>query len=118
MVGLPFRQTITGLSSTGGFATYFPDIYAKPPFNIGIGVTVNSSAVVWEVDHSFDYLGSLSSNFDGWISSAAFWFAHSTLAGQSSGAVGNYAFPVTAIRGNVVSGSSTGQVTFTFAQAG
>jgi hypothetical protein len=118
MPSLPFRQTITGLSSTAGFATWFPDIYAKPPFNVGIGVEVNSTGVTWEIDHCFSYLGNLSSNFNGFQSSNATWFQHSTLAGQSSGAVGNYAFPVTAVRGNVVSGSSTGQVTFNFVQAG
>jgi hypothetical protein len=112
-----FRGSVTGPSSTGGFPTFFPDL-SRSPFNVGIGVTVNSSAVVWEVDHSFDYIGTLSSNFNGFISSAATWFAHSTLASQTSAAVGNYSFGVSAIRGNVVSGSSTGLTTFTFVQSG
>jgi hypothetical protein len=117
MPSVPFRQTITGLSSTAGFAIWWPDHYGNPPFNVGIGVTVNSSAVTWNIEHTFDRLGNLSSNFNNFVSSAATWFQHSTLSGQSSNGSGNYAFAVTGIRLNVVSGSSTGTVTATFIQA-
>jgi hypothetical protein len=116
MPSIPFRATLTGLSSTAGFPTWFPDTY-RTPFNIGICVTVNSTGVTWSIEHSFDYIGNLSSNFNRFISSAVTWFQHSTLSGQSSNANGNYAFPVTGIRLNVTAGSSTGTTTVTLIQA-
>jgi hypothetical protein len=117
MPSVPFRATLTGLSSTAGFPTWFPDIYANTPFNIGIGVTVNSSAVTYNIEHSFDYTGNISTDFNGFTSSQATWFQHSTLSGQTSNSNGNYSFPVTAIRLNTTAGSSTGQVTVTLIQA-
>jgi hypothetical protein len=60
----------------------------------------------------------LSSNFVGFLASAATWFQHSTLSAQTSNANGNYAFGVTGIRLNVTAGSSTGQTTMTLVQAG
>jgi hypothetical protein len=117
----PFRATVTGLSSnagnqnSSGFPTYYCDL-TRSPFSIGLGVEVNSTGVTWSVQHSFDYLGHISSNFNGFISSAATWFEHSTLSQQSTSAVGNYAFGVSAVRGIVTAGSSTGTVTFNFLQ--
>jgi hypothetical protein len=123
-----FRATVTGLSSnasngaqtnSSGYPTFFPDIIADP-FSIGIGVTVNSTAAApsWNIEHTFDYLGNLSSNFTGFLSSAATWFQHSTLSGQSSNANGNYAFGVTGIRLNVTAGSSIQTTSMTLVQAG
>jgi len=121
-----FRATVTGLSSnanngaqtnSSGYPTYYPDIYVTP-FSIGIGVTVNSTGVTWNIEHTFDYLGNLSSNFVGFLASAATWFQHSTLSNQSSNGNGNYAFGVTGIRLNVTAGSSTGTTTMTLVQAG
>jgi hypothetical protein len=103
MPSVPFRQTITGLSSTAGFPTWWPDTYADTPFNIGIGVTVNST--------------SITTSWNNFISTAATWFLHSTLSGQSSNASGNYAFAVTGIRLNVTAGASQGQITVTLIQA-
>jgi hypothetical protein len=123
-----FRATVTGLSSnasngaqtnSSGFPTYYCDL-DRTPFSIGIGVTVNSTAAApsWNVEHTFDYLGNLSSNFVGFLASASTWFQHSTLSGQSSNANGNYAFGVTAIRLNVTAGSSIQTVTMTLVPAG
>lgn len=121
-----FRATVTGLSTnasngaqtnSSGYPTFFPDQY-RSPFNIGIGVEVNSSNVTWNCEYTFAYLGTLSSNFNGFLSSNVTWFQHSTLSAQSSNGVGNFAFPVTACRLNVTSGSSVGVTTVTFAQAG
>lgn len=121
-----FRATVTGLSSnanngaqtnSSGFPTFFPDLY-RTPFSIGVGVTVNSTAVLWNVEHSFDYIGTLSSNFVGFTASNATWFQHSTLSAISSNGNGNYAFGVTAVRLNVTAGSSTGTTTMTLVQAG
>jgi hypothetical protein len=94
----PFRATVTGVSSSiaggnqnsSGFPTYYTDTRVDP-FSIGIGVTVNSSNVTWSIQHSFDYIANLSSNFVGFVASAATWFEHSTLSAQSSNGSGNYA---------------------------
>ena len=122
-----YRVTVTGLSSgvaggnqnSSGFPMYFPDL-AKTPFSIGIGVTMNSTAAApsYNVEHSFDYLGNLSSNQIGFTASNATWFQHSTLSGQSSNSNGNYAFGVSAIRLNVTAGASQQQTTLTLVQAG
>ena len=121
MPALPFRASVTGVSSavgnqnSSGWPTVYTDM-TRSPFSIGLGVEVNSTGVTWSVQHSFDYLGHLSSNFNGFLSSAATWFEHSTLSAQSSSATGNYAFGVSAVRGVVTAGSSTGTVTFNFLQ--
>jgi hypothetical protein len=95
-----------------------PDIYIRP-FNIGIGVSASSSATTYSIQHTFDYIGGLSSNFVGWISSAAQWYDNTGISGAAGSSVnGNYAFPVSAIRLNVLSGSSQTVVTAKLIQAG
>jgi hypothetical protein len=116
-MGLSSNATAGSQTNSSGFPTYYCDL-ARTPFSIGVGVTVNSSAVVYNVEHTFDYIGTLSSNFVGFLASAATWFQHSTLSAQTSNANGNYAFGVTAVRLNVTAGSSTGTTTMTLAQAG
>jgi len=75
------------------------------PFNVGFGVTV-SGTVDYTVQHSFD-------DPAGTIST---WFSHPTVAGEVAAADGNYAFPVTAIKLLVNSGSGT--ATLKIVQAG
>jgi hypothetical protein len=118
----PAVLTVTGPSSAAasyaaGYPQWFPDTDVRP-FNIGIGVELTSSAVGLSVnvEHSFDYLGAFSSNFNGWISSAATWYPNTGLNAVSSNQNGNYAFPVSAIRLNVLAG--TGTVRCVLTQAG
>lgn len=112
----PTRITITGFSTTGGYGFMVPD-YGVSPFNVGIGVTVSSTAPTYSVQHTYDYTGS--STF---ISSNATWFTNtsfSSIAGVN--ADGAYTYPVSAIRLNVSGGStatSTATVTMTVFQAG
>lgn len=115
MAGLRWTNTITGLSSTFGLGSSLicaPDI-TQTPFAIGVGCVVNSTNITYNVEHTFDYTGS-----SAFISSNATWFLNSTIAAASSNLTGNYAFPVSAIRGNVTAGSSTGTLTITLIQAG
>src|SRR4051794_30250871 len=103
--GLRTVLVVTGLSSTFGLGSslaFYPDVMLKP-FNIGIGVTCNSTSAItsYNVEHSFDYTGS-----SVFISTAATWFQNSTLSAASSNLSGNYAFPVSAVRLNVTAGSS------------
>lgn len=75
------------------------------PFNVGFGVIV-SGTVDYTVQHTFD---------DPAVG-FTIWFNHPTIAAQIANADGNYAFPVTAIRITVNSG--TGSVTLKLVQAG
>lgn len=109
----PFRVTLTGLSTTGGYGQlYVPDISVRP-FNIGIGCVVNSTTVTYSVEHTFDYTG-----LSTFISSNATWFSNSGITAKSTNQDGNYAYPVSAIRLNTTAGSSIGTVTMTCIQAG
>jgi hypothetical protein len=105
------RQTLTGLSSTAGFLQWFPDVDIRP-FSASVACAVNSSAISYNIEASLDYTGS-----SAFISTAATWFS-SGLSAATSNALASFAFPVSALRVNVVSGSSTGTVAATFAQAG
>lgn len=91
---------------------YIPDTAIRP-FNIGIGCIVNSSAIVYTVEHSFDYTGS--STF---ISSNATWFPNSGITAKTTNTDGNYAYPVSAIRVQSSAGSSVGTVKMVIIQAG
>ena len=75
------------------------------PFNVGFGV-VKSGTVDFTVQHTFD---------DPAVGFTT-WFNHPTVAAQIANADGNYAFPVTAIR--VTMNSGTGTVTLKLIQAG
>ncbi len=115
MPSMPWSVTVTGNSSTFGLGSslcYFPDYYVRP-FNIGIGTIVNSTAVTFSVEHSFDYTGS-----SVFISTAATWFPNTGITAKSTNTDGNYAYPVTAIRLNTTSASSTGTVRLVLIQAG
>jgi hypothetical protein len=117
VAGLRWSNTVTGLSSTFGLGSslvFYPDLMLTP-FNIGIGVTCNSTSAIttYNVEHSFDFTGS-----SVFISSNATWFQNSTLSGASSNLTGNYSFPISAIRLNVTAGSSQGNITTTCTQAG
>lgn len=79
--------------------------YAQP-FNVGFGVITNPGTghLTYTVQHTFDNV------FDPSVSARA--FDHSVVSGKSATAAstqidGNYAFPVAAIRLQIVSGSGT-----------
>jgi len=105
------RYSITQTGS-GVTTPYFPDTMIRP-FNIGVGAVVSSSSVLYSVEHSFDYTGS-----SAFISSNATWFPNSGITGRSCNTDGNYAFPVSAIRLNVSSASTSATVSLTLIQAG
>ena len=122
----PAVITVTGLSSTYGLGLassrtdilWFPDPYIRP-FNIGILCAVNSTGTqTYNVEHTMDYFGQYSSNFNGFTSSQATWFQNTGITGATTNAQGNYAYPVTAVRVNVTAGASQATVTCKFVQAG
>lgn len=105
-----FSQRVT--SSAGGqtkSGVYVPDVNVSP-FNIAIGVAVNTTAK-YTVQHTFTDPTSVDLN------TSATWLNHEFLVNASANSDGNYAFPVTGIR-VIVSAASEGSVDFTLIQAG
>jgi hypothetical protein len=76
------------------------------PCNIGFGVVVTSGTPTYTVQHTFD---------DPAVGFTT-WFDHPTVSGETTNQDGNYAFPVTAVK--VVISSGTGVVTMNLVQAG
>lgn len=128
----PARLTITGYSSTlnaaavsNTYPIWFPDTSVRP-FNISVGVVASSTATTYSVQHSFDYQGHLSSDFNGFeprssVAGGATWFDNTGISGVTGNSNGNYAFPVSAIRLNVsagIVGSSATVITAVLTQAG
>ena len=83
------------------------------PFNLGLGVKMVGGAT-YKVQHTFDDV------FDpAFTPAAATWYDHTSLAGLSADADGNYAFPVSAVRLNVTAADSAAEgATLTVLQAG
>lgn len=115
---MPVAKIIqTGPGATPAWNT---DLYRPSPFNIGIGVVINSTGITYNVEHTFDavFPGTFGSSISLVASSAATWFVNAGISAQSSNKDGNYAFPVVGVRLNVTAGSSTGTATMTLLQAG
>jgi archaellum component FlaF (FlaF/FlaG flagellin family) len=102
----PITVTQTGSGSTSPI----PMDHYRNPFNVGIGLKA-SGTVNYTVQHTFDDVFSSSYN-----PATGTWFNHPVLASLTTNADGNYAFPCTAIRITVNSGS--GSVNMTLVQAG
>lgn len=100
------RPIVVSKTGTGSSAT-IPMDYHLDPFNVGIGVVV-SGTVNYTIQHTFDNVQ------DSTVTPT--WFSHPSLASLAANADGNYAFPVTAIKILVNSGSGT--ATATIIQAG
>jgi hypothetical protein len=118
--GLSTSSASATVSSFGGYPLWMPDL-TQTPFNIGIVVECSSTATTYNIEHSQDYQGYLSSDFNGWNPSSTagtVWLANTGINGATGNTAGNYAFPVSAIRLNVVSGSSQTVTTAMLIQAG
>ena len=103
-------RPITVSKTAAGSTSPIPMLLFVTPFNVGIGVKV-SGTVNYTVQHTFDDVWA-----KGYSAGSGTWYDHSTLASSAANADGNYAFPVTAIRLTVNSGSGT--ATMTVVQAG
>lgn len=103
MRAIVLTKTGTGASSVAPLDTY------RDPFNIGIGIVSPDAGTTYVLQHTFDNVLQ-----DGVTPT---WFDHASFTTPLSGNFnGNYAFPMAAVRINVVGG--TGTVTATFIQAG
>lgn len=107
-----YSATLTGLSTTTGYLTYFPDTAIRP-FSVAVSAAINSTNAVYTVQHSLDYTGS-----SAFISSNANWFPSSGITAATTNAFTVYDWPVTSIRLNSSAGSSAGTITMTIVQAG
>lgn len=101
MIPVTLTQTGTGSSRL------FQGSYWAVPFNLGFGCVITSGSATYSVQHTFD---------DIQTNASPTWFDHPTVVGLSANADGNYAFPVTAIK--LVIGSGSGTVALTLVQAG
>lgn len=100
------RRITISKTGTGSSALAPMDQY-QSPFNVGIGVVV-SGTVNFTVQHTFDDVQN--------PLVTPVWFNHPTLASLATNSDGNYAFPVSAIK--VLINSGTGSATATILQAG
>lgn len=97
----PTTKSVTGV----GVSAPIPlDTYISP-FNVGFGVAVTGT-VTYTVQHTFDAVLA-----NGYNPATGTWYDHPDVASQTANADGNYAFPVTAIRLSVASGSGTAALT-------
>jgi len=112
-----YRISVAGAT----VSTPFQPSFYEQPFNIGVGVTTNSTSTTYSVQHSFDPIFSnvFSSTVTVIPASAAIWFNNTGLSSLSSNADGNYAFPVVAIRLNVSAAAGSSVITqMVLSQAG
>lgn len=82
--------------------------WTQADFVVSIGC-VASGTVNYDVEHTFD-------DRDAIAAGSATWFNHSSIAAATASANGNYAFPVTAVRLAINSGTPSYSVTMTVLQ--
>ena len=118
-MGMP---TVITQNGTGTSSIWFPD-WMQNPFNIGIQVVLPASATAtFNIEHTLDnieitQIGPFSGNANATTAANATWVANPGITLATATINGNYAFPVRAIRVNILSSSATGFVTATFIQA-
>ena len=99
---MPLRFTLNVQSASTTAATasraYILNQFAAP-MNVGFGVVRVSGDVNFRVQHTFEQS----------ISAATTWFDHSSVSGKTANIDGNYAFPINAVRLQLVS-ASAGQI--------
>ena len=126
--------TINGMSTSsaagfGGQPFWLPESDASPPMNISCQLVVSSTSATSpsvNVEVTLDYVGTFSSNINGWLSSLATWFTlqdgvligSTRLTNAASNAFGAIVAPVSALRLNSTGGSSVQTIVAKFLQAG
>ena len=86
------------------------------PFQVSVACVLNSGNATWNVQHCFDYTAAYSTSWNG--STGVTWFNNSGIAAATAAISGNYAFPVVAVRLNVISANpATASVTMFLNQA-
>ncbi len=108
---------------TGVCTAVFPDIYQNP-FAIGIGCQLTTGNATYQVEHTFAYSTVISPTWSGGIATSVAptdvqWYPNSGVISTSVATCNaNYAFPVAAIRLNVLAvNPATAAVTLFIMQA-
>lgn len=116
----PVQRTVLG---TGVCTAVFPDFYQNP-FNIGVAVQISTGNATYQVEHTFNYSTIYDPKWAGGIATSVPptdvpWYVNSGVVATSVATCNaNYAFPVAAIRLNVLQASSaTTSVTLYLIQA-
>lgn len=104
------RQTTT-VTGVGVSAPIPLDNYISP-FNVGFG-TVISGTGTYNIEHTFDDVFSPT-----YVPASGNWYIHTSFSGVAAKGDGNYAFPVMAVRVNVLTSTASMVVSATFIQAG
>lgn len=107
----PLQTTVIG---TGSSVPWIMD-YMQNPFQVSIGCVLGTAAGTFNVQHCFDYRTVFLPTWDG--STGVTWFNNTGITAATASISGNYAFPVAAIRLNVVSAVATTQVQIFVTQA-
>ena len=105
------RQVVQTTTTTGPLAPVPMDQYISP-FNVTVAIGSPANCTT-TTQYTFDDVFSNSFN-----ASTAQWFDHPDLTDVANDQVGNFAFPVKAIRLNVTANDSNNTVTFYVTQAG
>ncbi len=97
------RKTLSIVSANDSDPTataWFPLNQYAQPFNVSFGVSSDSQAAQWNIQHTFD------DPQDASITPSVFEHADSSAAGVTAQHDGNYAFPVAAVRLALVSAAT------------
>jgi hypothetical protein len=98
--------TGVGVSAPVVFGTY------TSPFNIGFGTVVTGTGT-YNIEHTFDDV--FAANY---TPATGNWYIHPNFTGVAVRGDGNYAYPITAARVNVLTSTASMVVVATFIQAG
>ncbi len=101
-------------NGTGISAIWFPD-WMQDPFNIGIQAVVTQTAT-FNIEHTLNNIdvaaiGPFSGNSNATTAANATWIANPGISSATTNINGNYAFPVRAIRLNILSAAASAVVT-------
>lgn len=105
----PIYQQITGIATTGGVATALLIDYAQTPFNVSFACEILNSTATYGVQFTLDDPNAATDvGFPGYLGTAnnttVTWFGDVNVpAGTQTSAVGNYMFPIRALRVNIAS---------------
>jgi hypothetical protein len=105
------QTTVLGTANSQAFHM---DVFQNP-FAVSVACVLNAGAATWNVQHCFDLATTLTPLWNG--STGVTWFTNSGIAVATGAISGNYAFPVAAIRLNVIEATATASVTIFIDQA-
>lgn len=116
------QPIIFSVTGTAISTPILPD-YLQNPFQISVACVLGTASGTFSIQHSFDYRTVYAPSFNGLTAlvngavQTATWFDNSGITNATGSISGNYAFPVAAIRLNVINAVATTTVTAIITQA-